>query len=163
MQFQALAPLLILLMLVPASAAAQDQPAQKSAEPANPSALDSTPPVPPEKGHFGGRVEPASIIKQVNPKYPAAAKRAKICGIVTLHATIAKDGSVHDLSYVSGPPMLMKAALDAVGQWRYSTTLLEGRPVEVDITINVDFELKGCKPTVENAPPQTQSTPPTQN
>jgi protein TonB len=60
-----------------------------------------------------------------------------------LHAVIAKDGSVEDLQYVSGPPLLMKAAMDAVRQWRYQPTQLNGEPVEVDTTISVVFTLGG--------------------
>jgi protein TonB len=62
---------------------------------------------------------------------------------VVLHAVIAKDGSVEDLQYVSGPPLLMKSAMDAVRQWRYQPTQLNGDPVEVDTTISVVFTLGG--------------------
>jgi len=139
---------------------AQDQPAQQSGEPANPSLPDSTAPVPPKKVHVGGKFEAAQLIKQVNPKYPNDAKRAKICGTVVLHAIIGKDGAVHSLDYLSGPSQLAQAALHAVRQWRYSPAILEGRPVQVDTNIKVVFQLKGCKPAEENAQPQTQSTSP---
>ncbi len=160
MRLLALAFLVIRLMFVPISVAAQDQPAQRSGETANAPPSDAKPEAPVTRIRVGGNVMSARITKLVTPKYPDVAKRAKICGTIVLHAIIAKDGSIHDLKYVSGPPLLMKAALDAVRQWRYSTTLLEGRPVEVDTTINVVFELKGCKPAEENAQPQTQSTSP---
>jgi protein TonB len=62
---------------------------------------------------------------------------------VVLHAVISKDGSVEDLQYVSGPPLLMKAAMDAVRQWRYQPTQLNGEPVEVDTTVSVVFTLGG--------------------
>jgi protein TonB len=77
------------------------------------------------------------------PVYPPIAKTAHISGTVMLHAVIAKDGSVEDLQYVSGPPLLMKAAMDAVKQWRYQPTQLNGEPVEVDTTISVVFTLGG--------------------
>jgi len=160
MRLQTLAPLLILLMIVPIRVAAQDQPGQQSGEPANPSPSDSTTPVPPKKVHVGGKFEAAQLIKQVNPKYPNDAKRAKICGTVVLHAIIGKDGVVHNLDYLSGPSQLAQAALHAVRQWRYSPAILEGRPVQVDTNIKVVFQLKGCKPAEENAQPQTQSTSP---
>ena len=60
-----------------------------------------------------------------------------------LHAIIAKDGSVQELTYVSGPALLMRSAMDAVRQWRYQPTLLNGEPVEVDTTISVVFTLSG--------------------
>jgi protein TonB len=77
------------------------------------------------------------------PVYPPIAKTAHIAGTVVLHAVIAKDGSVEDLQYVSGPPLLMKSAMDAVKQWRYQPTQLNGDPVEVDTTISVVFTLGG--------------------
>jgi protein TonB len=60
-----------------------------------------------------------------------------------LHAIIGKDGSVQNLEYVNGPPLLMKAAMDAIKQWRYKPTMLNGEPVEVDTTISVVFSLGG--------------------
>jgi protein TonB len=60
-----------------------------------------------------------------------------------LHAIIGKDGTVQDLQYISGPPLLMKSAMDAVRQWRYKPTLLNGEPVDVDTTISVVFTLGG--------------------
>ena len=160
MRLQTLAPLLVLLMLVPASAAAQDEPAQQSGEPANPPPSDAKPKPPISRIRVGGNVMAAKITKSVTPEYPAIAKRAKICGTIVLHAIVAKNGSINDLKYVSGPPLLMKAALDAVRQWHFSPTLLEERPVEVDTTINVVFHLKGCKPMEGNPPPPMQSTAP---
>ena len=62
-------------------------------------------------------------------------------GTVVLHAIIAKDGTIQELQYVSGPPLLMKAAMDAVKEWRYKPTMLNGDPVEVDTTIDVVFTL----------------------
>ena len=73
--------------------------------------------------------------------YPALAKTAHVSGTVVLHAIIAKDGSIQELQFVSGPPLLMKAAMDAVREWRYRPTLLNGEPVEVDTTIDVVFTL----------------------
>lgn len=91
----------------------------------------------------GGNVQAAMIIRQVMPMYPPIAKTAHISGTVVLHAIIGKDGTVQDLQYVSGPPLLMKSALDAVKQWRYKPTMLNGEPVEVDTTISVVFTLGG--------------------
>ncbi|MGB0035387.1 MAG: energy transducer TonB [Candidatus Acidiferrales bacterium] len=91
----------------------------------------------------GGQVQAASLIRQVMPTYPPIAKTAHISGTVMLHAIIAKDGTVEQLEYVSGPPLLMKNAMDAVKQWRYKPTMLNGEPVEVDTTISVVFTLGG--------------------
>ena len=91
----------------------------------------------------GGNVQSAKMIRQVQPVYPQIAKTAHVQGTILLHAIIAKDGSVQELTYVSGPPLLMKAAQDAVREWRYQPTLLNGEPVEVETTISVIFTLGG--------------------
>jgi protein TonB len=106
----------------------------------------SGPPPPPKPKaplRIGGNVMAASLIRKVDPIYPPIAKTAHISGTVVLHAIIGKDGSVQDLQYVSGPPLLMKSALDAIRQWRYKPTMLNGEPVEVDTTISVVFSLGG--------------------
>jgi periplasmic protein TonB len=103
------------------------------------------PPPPPKEApkriRIGGNVQQAKMARMVQPVYPQIAKSAHIQGTVILHAIIAKDGSVQELQYVSGPPLLMKNAMDAVRQWRYQPTLLNGDPVEVDTTISVVFTL----------------------
>jgi protein TonB len=58
-----------------------------------------------------------------------------------LQATISREGTIENLRVVSGPPILQQAAIDAVKQWRYRPYLLNGEPVEVETTINVDFRL----------------------
>jgi protein TonB len=88
-------------------------------------------------------VAAANLIRQVQPVYPAIAKTAHISGTVVLHAVISKDGTIQELTYISGPPLLMKNAMDAVRQWRYKPTLLNGEPVDVDTTISVVFTLGG--------------------
>lgn len=97
----------------------------------------------PQRIRVGGNVEQAALVHQVMPQYPQIAKTAHISGTVILHAIIAKDGTVQELQYISGPPLLMRAAMDAVRQWRYKPTLLNGDPVEVDTTISVVFTLGG--------------------
>lgn len=91
----------------------------------------------------GGNVTAASIVTQTRPLYPALARQARIQGNVVLHAIIDKDGRVAQLEVVSGHPLLVQAALDAVKQWRYKPTLLNGDPVEVDTTITVTFTMGG--------------------
>jgi periplasmic protein TonB len=89
----------------------------------------------------GGQVEGAKLIFQVRPEYPEVARMARIQGAVRLEAVISKEGTVESLKVVSGPPLLMKAAFDAVAQWRYQPTLLNGEPVEVATEIEVNFTL----------------------
>jgi len=91
----------------------------------------------------GGNVQSAKLVNMVRPLYPPLAKQARISGSVLLHAIIAKDGSVIQLEVVQGHPLLVQAALDAVRQWRYQPTLLNGDPVEVDTTVTVVFSLGG--------------------
>jgi protein TonB len=89
----------------------------------------------------GGQVQAAMIINRVQPMYPPLARQTRISGTVRLHAIIGKDGSVQQLEVISGHPLLVQSALDAVRQWRYRPTLLNGEPVEVDTTIDVIFSL----------------------
>ncbi|MFY9802368.1 MAG: energy transducer TonB [Candidatus Acidiferrales bacterium] len=107
------------------------------------SALPPPPKAAPSRIRVGGNVAAAKLIRQVTPLYPTIAKTAHISGTVVLHAIIAKDGSIQELTYISGPPLLMRNAMDAVRQWRYNPTLLNGEPVEVDTTISVVFTLGG--------------------
>lgn len=81
------------------------------------------------------------LLQKADPIYPPVAKAARVSGTVVLQATISKTGSVEDLRVVSGPPLLQGAALDAVKTWIYRPYLLEGKPVEVETTINVIFIL----------------------
>jgi len=72
------------------------------------------------------------LIYQLKPTYPRLAAQARIQGTVVVQAVIAKDGTVHDLHAISGHPMLVPAAIEAVRQWRYRPYLLNNEPVEVD-------------------------------
>ncbi len=89
----------------------------------------------------GGQVQAAHLVNRVQPTYPPLARQTRISGTVKLHAIIGKDGSVQQLQVVSGHPLLVQSALDAVKQWRYQPTLLNGDPVEVDTEIDVIFSL----------------------
>jgi len=97
----------------------------------------------PKRVRVGGNVAAAKMIRQVAPVYPEFAKKDRIQGTVVLHAIIAKNGTVQELQYISGPKELMRAAMDGVRQWTYAPTLLNGEPVEVDTTIAVVFTLVG--------------------
>lgn len=101
------------------------------------------PPPPPvqQRIRVGGNVQQAMLMNRVQPVYSPLARAARVSGTVTLHAIIGKDGTVQQLQAVSGPPLLVQSALDAVRQWRYRPTLLNGEPVEVDTTIEVIFTL----------------------
>jgi periplasmic protein TonB len=89
----------------------------------------------------GGAVQAAKLVNRVQPLYPPLARQTRISGTVKLHAIIGKDGSVQQLQVESGHPLLVQSALDAVKQWRYQPTLLNGEPVEVDTEIDVIFTL----------------------
>src|SRR5712671_7888733 len=89
----------------------------------------------------GGNVQAARILNRVQPVYPPLARQTRISGTVRLHAIISKNGSIQSLEVISGHPLLVRAAMDAVQQWRYKPTLLNGEPVEVDTTIDVIFSL----------------------
>jgi TonB family protein len=92
---------------------------------------------------LSGAVAAAKILKKVQPIYPPEARLNRIEGVVRLKAVIGKDGAVKQLTVVSGHPTLAQAAIDAVGKWIYQPTLLEGRPVEVETEIDVNFQLTG--------------------
>jgi protein TonB len=80
-------------------------------------------------------------MRQVQPKYPPLAKSARVQGRVEFTATISKDGTIENLQLVRGHPLLVNAAKEAVLQWRYRPTLLNGQPVEVVTDIVVNFTL----------------------
>jgi len=101
---------------------------------AEPAPLPATP-------HVGGDVQAAKLVKKVTPLYPQMARQVRVSGTVELIGVIAKDGTIQQLQVVSGHPLLVKAALDAVRQWIYSPTLLNGQAVEVIAPINVHFTL----------------------
>ncbi len=84
-----------------------------------------------------------SILRRVQPVYPPLARTARIQGSVVLYAMISKAGTIENLRAISGPPMLVPAAIDAVSQWRYRPYILNNEPVEVETQITVNFMLGG--------------------
>ena len=100
-----------------------------------------TPAKPKGPVRVGGIVAEANVIHRVQPAYPALAKSARIQGTVGFTAVISKDGRVEHLQLVSGHPLLINAARDAILEWRYRPTMLNGEPVEVLTTITVNFRL----------------------
>ena len=92
---------------------------------------------------IGGNVEAAKVITKVQPIYPESAKDAGVQGTVLLHAVVGMDGRPLQLQVLNSQinPDLARAAVEAVSQWRYQPTLLNGEPVEIDTTIQVKFSL----------------------
>ena len=108
--------------------------------------LSSTPPapnrgVPPGAAVIASNVEASNLINSVTPIYPPLAKMARQQGTVKFQATIGKDGTMEDLLLISGPPLLVQSAVDAVKKWTYKPMVLNGAPVEVVTTIDVNFSL----------------------
>jgi periplasmic protein TonB len=107
------------------------------------------PPTPPAPAHVtapvqvGGDVEASRLLFGPKPPYPPLAKATRTQGTVRIQANIGRDGSIRNLQLIGGPPLLVTAALEAVKQWRYKPTLLNGEPVEVITEITVNFMLSG--------------------
>ena len=114
--------------IVPPPQASASKPTQTEAVPARP----ANRPV---------RVTAPSLIRKVTPIYPQLARQARIAGTVKLNAKISKDGRIENLTLISGHPLLVQAAEDAVRQWVYKPTQLNGEPMEVVTTIDVNFTL----------------------
>ena len=96
----------------------------------------------PNRIRVGGSEQSAQRIHLVQPNYPAGAKAAGIQGLVLIAAIILKDGSIGELTVISSPSDdLAAASLEAVRQWSYKPTLLNGEPVEVETTIGVTFQV----------------------
>jgi protein TonB len=90
----------------------------------------------------GGSIQPPRKTVDVSPIYPAIARQARVRGVVILEAVIAEDGSVRNVRVLRSIPLLDDAAVDAVQQWRFTPTLLNGEAVPVVMTVTVAFELK---------------------
>ena len=86
-------------------------------------------------------IQQAKLVTKVNPGYPALAKQARLQGVVKLQVQIGKDGAVQNIQTISGHPLLVPAAIEAVRQWVYQPTLLNGDPVEVLTQVDVNFTL----------------------
>ncbi len=93
----------------------------------------------------GSKVMESRLIHKVDPIYPEMARRARISGIVRLFITVNEEGFVSDAEVMSGHPFLRDAAIDAVKQWQYRPTLLNGKPVSFMATVTLVFVLKGDK------------------
>ena len=109
--------------------------------------VNSNAPVPkvatPTRVRVSQGVTSGLLIRRIQPTYPPLAKQARIAGAVVLQAEISKDGSIQNLHVISGHPMLVPSAIEAVKQWKYKPYILNGEPVEVETTITVNFTLAG--------------------
>jgi periplasmic protein TonB len=113
----------------------------QAAPPPPPPVKEAPKPVVPKQIRVGGNVQSAKLIRQPKPVYPPLAKQARIQGTVRFNAVIGRDGTIQQLQLVSGHPLLAPSAQEAVRQWVYQPTLLNGEPVEVVTVIDVNFTL----------------------
>jgi TonB family protein len=100
------------------------------------------PPPPPTPVRVGGAIKEPKKLKDVRPDYPAIAQQARVQGVVILECTISGEGKVTDVKVLRGIPLLDSAAQDAVRQWEFTPTLLNGVPVPVIMTVTVNFSLQ---------------------
>ena len=101
------------------------------------SSMDILPPAP---IRVGGNIQAARLTNQMMPVYPEEASEERIAGTVRLEATITREGTIKELRVLEGHPLLVEAALEAVRQWRYQPTLLNGMPVEVLTSVLITFK-----------------------
>ena len=102
-------------------------------------------PPPPPPAHMVrlSRMREGDLIYKVQPEYPSLARSARIQGPVVLQAVISRQGAIENLRVLTGHPMLVRAAIDAVIHWRYRAYVLNNEPVEVETQITVIFSLSG--------------------
>jgi periplasmic protein TonB len=97
----------------------------------------------PQRIRVSSGVQSGLLVRKVQPNYPPLARQARIQGTVILQAQISKEGNIENLTLISGHPMLAPAAIEAVKQWKYRPYLLNGEPVEVETSVQVNFTLSG--------------------
>jgi TonB family protein len=115
---------------------------------------------PAEPVHVGrGGVPPPQKTKDVRPVYPRDAQAARISGVVVIEATIGEDGKVRDAVVLRSIPLLDQASIDAVRQWEFTPTTMNGKPVPVIMTVTVNFSIQGVAPV--DAAPVARGGPPT--
>jgi protein TonB len=100
------------------------------------------PPPPPAPVRVGGNIKPPTKTKDVRPTYPSIAQSARVQGVVIIEATIGPDGRVQEAKVLRSIALLDAAALDAVKQWVFTPTTLNGVPVPVIMTVTVNFTLQ---------------------
>src|SRR5262249_713388 len=99
--------------------------------------------LPPQVLRVEETAQQAKLVSQTPPVYPAEARQIRLSGVVRLRGLIAKDGIVKDIAVASGHPLLVPPAIEAVRKWVYQPALVDGQPVEVAATVNVNFSLSG--------------------
>jgi len=107
-----------------------------------PEAPPPPPPAPTQPIRVGGNIKQPTKTKDVKPFYPPIAQSARVQGVVIIEATIGPDGRVKEAKVLRSIPLLDQAALDAVKQWQFTPTLLNGVPVPVIMTVTVNFTLQ---------------------
>jgi protein TonB len=113
--------------------------------PAPPSPAPPEPPAAPmvrSPIRYSAGVVAANLVHRVEPVYPPLARIARVQGAVVLEAVINKEGEIDNLRVITGPPLLVRAAIDAVSQWRYKPTMLNGEAIQVLTTITVNFIMR---------------------
>jgi TonB family protein len=103
-------------------------------EPIRPDAL-------PRPDTITGHLKRGALIHRVEPTYPELARQQGVFGTVTLRATVDPQGAVREVRVISGPKMLIQSAVNAVRQWRYAPTMLDGKAIETEVEINLVFNL----------------------
>lgn len=107
--------------------------------------VPDAPPAPVDEGpiRVGGQIKEPRKTREIKPVYPEIARKARIEGVVILEITVSKQGKVRDVKVLRGLAMgLTEAAVEAVKQWEYEPSTLNGRPVEVLVTVTVRFNLQ---------------------
>ncbi len=103
--------------------------------------VNSGPPGPPSQIRIGGAVQAINLINKVEPVYPPLARQAQIQGVVRFNITVSSEGSVQNAQLISGHPLLVEAAQQALRQYKYRPTLLNGQPIAVLTTVDIEFKL----------------------
>jgi protein TonB len=122
---------------LPANAVRIEPPAVPAVAPPKP----VSPPEEPKRYRQGGRVQLGRLIRKPDPAYPALAKTARVSGTVQLEAVVGTDGRVREVKVLGGSPLLARAAADAVLQWVYEPSRLNGELIEIIANIAVTFKL----------------------
>lgn len=125
--------------------ASEPMPAPGTVNPSAPPASGTPSEANSKKPRGPERLQRGHLMTRVNPVYPEKAQQKGIEGSVKVHVVFSPEGTVTNVTLVSGPQELAKAAMDAVRQWRYSPTLFDGKPVETEDTVTLQFRLAKSK------------------
>lgn len=133
---------IVLTVLFVAAGLAAVQSQEQASPPATQGDASSQPQLP-KRVRISSGVSTGLLIRKANPNYPDKARAQRIEGPVVLRVIVSKEGKITQLALVSGEPLLASAAIKAVKKWRYKPYLLNGQPVEVETTVQVNFTLSG--------------------